>query len=188
MKKLMTLLALFAALTLTLTACGGSDTPAEPEEAPITEEEPAPYPGDAPEAGPEGEIPQGTTVGHTLEDAFLADPSGSPQEIADRLLTNEIIPFVGATMAVEPGLLMGFGETEITGFSEGVMFGPSIGTIPFVGYIFTLDGSVDAETFLQLIRDAADLRWNVCTEADELLVSASGDTVFFLMCPAFFEA
>ena len=67
------------------------------------------------------------------------------------------------------------------------MFGPTMGTIPFVGYVFTLDGSVDGSAFCQTLQSAADLRWNVCTEADELVVTQSGSKVFFLMCPTSFE-
>ena len=33
----------------------------------------------------------------------------------------------------------------------------------------------------------ADKRWNICTEADEMVVSAEGNTVFFVMSPSKFE-
>ena len=47
------------------------------------------------------------TVGETLVADFKADATGTPQEIADRLIQNEIIEFAGATMPVEPGFLTG---------------------------------------------------------------------------------
>ncbi|MBQ6824700.1 MAG: hypothetical protein IJP27_08605 [Clostridia bacterium] len=127
-----------------------------------------------------------TTVGSTL----LADfntKTGTAQEIADALLQNEIIQFMGATMPVEEGLLNGFGETEIKGFKEGVMFAPMIGTIPFVGYIFTLEDGADVNAFKTTLKDNANLRWNICTEAEELIVESKDNTVFFLMCPKSFE-
>ena len=62
-------------------------------------------------------------------------------------MSNSIIQFMGGTMPVEPGLLTGFGNTEITGFKEGVMFAPMIGTIPFVGYVFVLEDGVAASDF-----------------------------------------
>lgn len=238
MKKLMILLALAAALTLSLTACGGNEPetqeepplsvqekepaaqdaqetedPAEDQEDPAEEEKtedpkeetkPAEKPQSKPQQKPAQtpskpaetpSKPAGTpskpapsaTVGQTLKGVFQANASGSALDAANRVVSHESIPFSGMAMAVEPGLLMGFGNTEITGFSEGAMFGPSIGTIPFVGYVFTLDGSVDGSAFCQTLQSAADLRWNVCTEADELVVTQSGSKVFFLMCPTSFE-
>lgn len=238
MKKLMILLALAAALTLSLTACGGNEPetqeepplsvqekepaaqdaqetedPAEDQEDPAEEEKtedpkeetkPAEKPQSKPQQKPAQtpskpaetpSKPAGTpskpapsaTVGQTLKGVFQANASGSALDAANRIVSHESIPFSGMAMAVEPGLLMGFGNTEITGFSEGAMFGPSIGTIPFVGYVFTLDGSVDGSAFCQTLQSAADLRWNVCTEADELVVTQSGSKVFFLMCPTSFE-
>ena len=244
MKKLMILLALAAALTLSLTACGGNEP--ETQEAPplsVQEKEPAAQdaqetedpaedqedpaeeektedpkeetkPAEKPQSKPSTSKPQqkpaetpskpaetpskpaGTpskpapsaTVGQTLKGVFQANASGSALDAANRVISHESIPFSGMAMAVEPGLLMGFGNTEITGFSEGAMFGPTMGTIPFVGYVFTLDGSVDGSTFCQTLQNAADLRWNVCTEADELVVTQSGDKVFFLMCPEKFAS
>lgn len=238
MKKLMILLALAAALTLSLTACGGNEPetqeepplsvqekepaaqdaqetedPAEDQEDPAEEEKtedpkeetkPAEKPQSKPQQKPTqtpskpaetpskpAETPSkpapSATVGQTLKGVFQANASGSALDAANRVVSHESIPFSGMAMAVEPGLLMGFGNTEITGFSEGAMFGPSIGTIPFVGYVFTLDGSVDGSAFCQTLQSAADLRWNVCTEADELVVTQSGSKVFFLMCPTSFE-
>ena len=161
MKKLVSL---FLAMTmaLSLVACGGGAK----EEAP-------------------------TTVGGILAADFKAkaeeNASLSAQELADALVTNEIIPFAGAAMPVEQGWLMGFGEAEITGFSEGVMFAPMIGTIPFIGYVFTLEDGTDVEGFVTTLKDNADLRWNICTEAEEMVTETVGNKVFFVMCPSAFE-
>lgn len=134
---------------------------------------------------------QADTVGAALLADFNAriaeNPDMSAQEMADALLTNSVIQFSGVTMPVENGLLTGFGNAEITGFSEGVTFAPMIGTIAFVGYVFKLDEGTDAESFKQTLADNADPRWNICTEADETVIESSGNTVFFLMCPSQFE-
>ena len=127
------------------------------------------------------------TVGETLLEDFKSDNAGTAQEIADRLIVNEIIEFAGATMPVEPGLLAGFDNAEITGFEEGVMFSPMMGTIPFVGYIFTLEEGADVEAFKSTLEANANLRWNICTEAEELTVDSEGNKVFFLMSPKSFE-
>ena len=128
-----------------------------------------------------------TTVGEKLLADFKADSTGTPQEIADRLLTNEVIEFMGAAMPVEEGLLSGFDNTEIKGFKEGVMFAPMMSSIAFVGYIFELPESADVEAFKTTLKDSANLRWNVCVEAEELVVENEGTKVFFLMCPKSFE-
>jgi hypothetical protein len=87
-------------------------------------------------------------------------------------------------MEVEPGLLNGFDNAEITGFEEGVLFAPMIGSIPFVGYVFTLADDADVDAFETTLKDNANLAWNICTEADEMVVDHVGSEVFFVMCPA----
>jgi len=133
------------------------------------------------------EVKEPETVGEYLLAAFQENPEGSAQEIADRLVTHEIIPFAGATMPVEPGLLMGFNNADIIGFEEGVMFAPMMGTIPFLGYIFVVEDGGDVDAFMEELRNNADLRWNICTEAEELTVAKEGNTVFFLMSPMNFD-
>lgn len=165
---------LAALMMLSLAACGanGSDKDTTPATtAPVTT------------AAPETE-PAPTTVGTTLYAQFKTIADKTPQEISETLLTNEIIQFMGGAFPVEEGYLAGFNE-EIKGFTEGYTFAPMIGTIPFVGYIFTVDGDVDA--FVKTLEDNANLRWNICTEAEELIVEAEGNTVFFIMCPTTFE-
>lgn len=130
--------------------------------------------------------PAPTTVGTKLLADFKTMADKTPQEIADALLTNEVIQFMPASMPVEEGFLNGFNE-EIKGFEEGVMFGPAIGTIPFVGYIFTVADGGDVDAFVKTLEDNANLRWNICTEAEEMVCEAVGNTVFFVMCPKSFE-
>lgn len=136
---------------------------------------------------------EGTTASKTVGQTLLADfksrvsKGGSAQSIADGIMSNSIIQFMGGTVAVEPGLLTGFDNAEITGFKEGVMFAPGIGTIPFVGYVFTLEDGVNAADFAKNLKSNANPRWNICTAADETVVDYSGNKVFFLMCPSTFE-
>ena len=127
------------------------------------------------------------TVGETLLNDFKSDSSGTAQEIADRLISNEIIQFMGSTLPVEEGLLSGFDNAEIKGFKEGVMFAPSMSSIAFVGYIFELPEDADVDAFKTTLKDSANLRWNICVEAEELIVENEGNKVFFLMCPKSFE-
>lgn len=166
MKKLLTML-LAATMVFNLAGCGNSE----------------------PAGGNEGtnEILTEGTVGEILCSVFKNKAGESAQTIADEILGNAIIAFPTASMPVEPGLLNGFDNYEVTGFEEGVMFGPAMGTIPFVGYVFTLADGADVEAFKTGLKDNANLRWNICTEAEELTVESKENKVFFLMSPKSLE-
>lgn len=177
MKKTISILTA-ALLLLSLCACGNSAPAAT--EPPVHE---TPTPSAAP-----SETPAAESMGQALLKDFIdrvnAEPEIDAEALAKALMENPVIQFTGDAMPVEPGLLTGFGNTEITGFAQGAMFAPMIGTIPFVGYIFVLDADADAEVFVQTLKDNADPRWNICTEADETIAEHVGNTVFFVMCPA----
>ena len=128
------------------------------------------------------------TVANTLMSDFKSiAKSQNAETIANQLIANKIIPFVPAVMPVEEGGLNGFGDAEITGFKEGAMFGPMIGTIPFIGYVFELKDETDVNQFISTLKSNANLRWNICTEADEMVVCSVDKKVFFVMCPKYFE-
>ena len=128
----------------------------------------------------------GTDLLIDFKQRMIANPEISAQELAEAILTNEAILFASGAMPMEPGYLSGF-DVEITDFAECVMFAPMIGTIPFVGYIFTLEDGADVEAFKTTLSDNCNPRWNICTEADQTVISNVGNTVFFLMCPATLE-
>lgn len=125
----------------------------------------------------------GTMLAQVFEERGKADPNLDLTDLGNTLMNDSGLPIDGEVTPVEPGLLMGCGNDEITGFAEGVMFAPVIGTIPFVGYLFRLDAGTDGDAFVQTLKDQADPRWNICTEADETVVRREGDVVFFVMCP-----
>ena len=172
MKKFLMLLALCAALLLTLTACGGSEQPSSQEETDIP-------------------VVEGDTLSADLANTFLpmaaAAEGAAAEALAQEFLAAAELPFEAMVMPVEPGLLMGFGDVEITGFSEGVLFGPAISTIPFLGYVFQLEEGADGAAFCQTLQEYCDLRWNICTAAEEVVAVQGGDYVFFLMCPSSLE-
>ena len=154
--------------------------PASPEEKPQTKPQEEPKP--APEDKPADETPK--TVGNSLFAEFkkLAS-SGNSLAIAEKLAESQILSEMSmGAVSVEPGYLNGFDNAEITGFSEGAMFCPMIGSIPFVGYVFTLAEGTDASEFISFLKSSANLRWNICTEAEEMVAGSSGDKVFFVMC------
>ena len=164
MKKILSLI-LAMAMTLALVACGGSGSTETDREIPDS------------------------AAGVLLQEFYNivdAAPETGALEIAEKIIAHETIPFMGGAMPVEPGLLSGFGEYEVTGFQEGAMFAPMMNAIAFVGYIFTLEDGADVDAFVQGLTDNADPRWNICVEAEETLVRAEGNKVFFVMSPLTF--
>lgn len=207
MKKIFVTL-LIGMLSMSLFACGVNNEADQPQDEMVTVEDTTDQaeetPQDMQQPGQDGGQTEDAAAGNTDEEQETVTPQdGSPSQIlladfmdkmdsgqyektedlANALMSNSIIPFATATMPVEPGFLTGFTD-EIKGFSQGTMFGPSIGSIPFVGYVFQVDDDVDA--FMQQLKDKSDMRWNICTQADETVVQSHGNMVFFLMAPATF--
>lgn len=120
----------------------------------------------------------GDTLGAKFASVFASIDVTSPNAAVDELLANVETPFQLVKMDVEPGFLNGF-DHEIKEFQSGVMFSPMIGSIPFVGYVFEAD---NPEAFEAALKENANLKWNVCTEADEMVSAVQGNYVFFIMC------
>ena len=131
------------------------------------------------------EAPVPATLGQELYADFSAMVNGGEsdvQALADALLASGKLPFEGGMSAeMEEGFLMGF-SSDIMGFEKAVMFGPMIGAIPFVGYVFELDSADNCEAFCAMLLENADPRWNICTEADETVCGSAENLVFFVMC------
>ena len=187
MKKIIALLACLA-LLLSMAACG-TKTPEVTDPAPQVTD-PAPEvtdPTDEIVETPDEPAATGT-VGETLLATFKANSTGTAEEIANAVISDPIIQFMGMATPINTTdfeFLSGLGEAKIE-YEEGAMFGPMIGTIPFIGYIFKLAEGTDVEAFKTTLEENANLRWNICTAAEELVIENEGNTVFFLMCPASF--
>lgn len=174
---------LAAMLVLTMVSCGKSSGN-EGETDMGQGSEPAAEQGSEPAAS--GESPAQALLAIFQE--LMEDGEEEPAEaMAEKLVSQDWIPFSGMAAAVEPGYLAGF-TGEIDGFAEGATFGPVISAIPFVGYVFRLADGTDVGAFVQSLIDTADLRWNICTEADEMVCEAIDNTVFFVMSPARFDS
>ena len=157
MKKILSLV-LCAAMVLTLVACGSKKG---------------------------GDLSPANTL--KAEFVELAKGGNSALQIAEKLVTNEIIPFAGGAMEVEPGLLAGLDNYEVKGFKSGAVFMPMIGSIAFVGYVFELEAGADVNAFVNELTTNANPRWNICVEAEETVTGTEGNMVFFCMSPLSFE-
>jgi len=169
MKQFFSLL-MAAVLLCTLVACGSKDSGGND--------------GDGITIAPS--VSENSMAGH-LWDAFLQEVTTNEgvtmEELADTLVRHPLIRFEGMSASVEPGLLAGFDNYEVTGFRSGAMFAPAIGSIAFIGYVFELEDGVDAQGFVSGLSNNANLRWLVCIPAGQLAVGAHGNIVFFVMCP-----
>ena len=199
-------LILATSLVLSLTACGGKKTEVEaPVKEEVTTETVEEITEETTEAVESTEIEstesieestetvestEGTEVSDTQTDTVASKlyelfeteiaTTDDINAVANKIIENDCFKEVSmTTMEVEPGFLNGF-EAEITGFNNGVMFAPMIGTIPFVGYIFETDNT---ELLIDELETNASLNWNICTTADEMLVETHGNYVFFVMSP-----
>ncbi len=170
MKKVIAL-ALALVFALSFAACGG------------TEGETTTLADETTTAGTEA------TVAATFVEAFKAEAvkeGATTNAIATALSTNPIVAFAPMVQDMEAGYLAGF-DADITGFASCTAFVPMIGTIPFVSYVFELAADADADAFVKTLEDNANLRWNICTAAEEMLTATEGNFVFFIMAPLSFE-
>ncbi len=120
---------------------------------------------------------------------LAADTTLSAEDIANKLFENVENPIASlGVMPVEEGLNAGFENFEIKGFSEGaVLQNMMMGGAAFIAYVFELAEDTDVDAFTTGLKDNANLRWNVCTAAEEMLVETEGNKVFFIMAPLAFE-
>ncbi len=128
------------------------------------------------------------TLGNTLLKDFKSKAASMDVlSLAEALIQNPEIKFMGGAMEVEEGYLSGFDNVEIKGFKEGATFMPMIGSIAFVGYVFELENASDVPAFIANLEKNANKRWNICVEADEMVTGSVNNKVFFVMCPTAIE-
>lgn len=208
MKKLIAII-LAAMLLLTLSACNGNgdidtDGGSDPDTTQTNPPETNPPETNDPEDGPseiKNIIPtvDADTLGGKIWDAFYADITANPNATAEELAVNianaGIAPHSlgGMTLnsLVTPNdegklYLQGFGEYDFAGLDtqKSAIFLPMMGSTPFIGYIFELSDGIDAASFIKTLEENANLRWQICVSADQMVAGSIGNKVFFLMCLA----
>lgn len=188
MKKILALV-LATTMVFSIIACGNEDV-TETTESNVVSTETASTETST-EATTESATTAEGTIGELALEAFKvyaeANPDASSEEVANAIVPALENYFGPVVMPVVEGVLNGFDNAEIKGFKEGSVFAPMIGTIPFVGYVFTLAEDADADAFVATLTDSANPRWNICTEADEMFTEVVGNKVFFVMSPSKFE-
>lgn len=127
------------------------------------------------------ERPSTDTLGGKLANAFFdeAEKTDDVLTIANNIVAQNLTEINLITDEVGPGWLNGF-SNDITEFTSGAVFQPMIGTIPFVAYVFKTD---NVEALTKQLEDNHDMRWNICTEAEEKVSYSYNNLVFFAMVP-----
>lgn len=124
-----------------------------------------------------------STLSEKIDSVFVENIKDTDDifELAQSIKDNIDVAYNLDISYVNPGYLPGFVQ-DITGFEEGVLIAPVVGTIPFVCYIFKTD---NIEVLKSNLEKFADMRWNICTEADEQIINSKGNYVLFAMVPSF---
>lgn len=194
MKKIICML-MAVIMIFGLVACGNQDNkPTEPE-TPTVNENPTDTETPDDETAPSDDvvIDVPASFGTQVVEAFnavLAEPGAGDynlEEIANKLAQSAILaetyPSIAAMQTeVGPTYLAGFNE-EISGYKAAYAVAPMIGTIPFVSYVFEMEEGADVNAFVDTLTAQHNLRWNICTAADEMQCIVNGNYVFFVMAP-----
>ena len=122
------------------------------------------------------------TVAQTLVSQFEDEIKKEKdiEKVAKKLSENKVLEIQLDVSTVKKGDYVSGFKTEIKDFNSSVVIRPIIGSIPFVAYIFEVD---NPEEFSKNLKENADLRWNICTEADNMEISIVDNYVFFIMSP-----
>ena len=120
-----------------------------------------------------------------FEQAVTQNNDAAPKDIASILVERMADTFFGEATQLEKDaeFFTGFDNYKITGYKDGAVYMPMMGSIAFVGYVFELEDTIDPSAFLKSLTDNCNPRWNICVEADQTVAGAIGNRVFFLMCP-----
>lgn len=109
-------------------------------------------------------------------DQYMAE---MPEE--EQISYEEFLSYQMAVNPVDPEYLMGFGETQPTGYSEAYVYQPMMMGTAFIGYIFRVAEGTDVEAFKKSLTDNCDPRWNICTMANTTVCENFENLVYFTM-------
>ena len=190
MKKIVAIL--MAALMLLAFAACSNEEPAADEPATETETVLDNAAEDVSEDVADSTV-SGDTVAQTLIAEFktLAAAETDALAVAEKLAQSAAVAAISPAameLELEENYLQGFDNYEVTGFDKCIQVSPMIGAIPFISYVFTLAEGTDADAFVKGLEDNANLRWNICSQADEMAAAVEGNLVYFVMAPTTLEA
>lgn len=160
--------ALILALLFVLSLVACKATPAEPE-TPVVED-PTDAPTEVPTEEPVLEAP-----------AALMD---RVQAVIDAVTLEIMLMPMEADLSDPDGMLYNFGLSDMTDVEQAILAEPMMSAIAFSSGMVRVKEGGDVEAVKQAIFDNLDLRKWICVNADVLLVSSSGNDIYFVMSDA----
>lgn len=135
----------------------------------------------------------GGKIWNAFYDDIIANPNATAEELAVNIAGAGIAPYslggMPLSSLVAPNnegklYLQGFGNYDFAGLDteKSAIFLPMIGSTPFIGYIFELSDGADTAAFIRTLEENANLRWQMCVTANQMVAGSIGNKVFFLMC------
>lgn len=158
MKKVLTLILIIFSITIIITGCGKKEGPKNND----------------------------NTLAVNLVQEFKKEITETKdiKKVAKKLAKSDFdMPDLEVSNVSNADYLTGFDE-KIRGYKKAYVIAPTISTIPFIAYIFESD---KPNELANTLKEQANLRWNICTEADEMKVSVVDNYVFFVMSPNNFD-
>ena len=129
--------------------------------------------------------------GNTEPEAAPVQPvEGTMEELLNKVIELQPVEFMGGVMPLdltdtsEDGLwaLKSFtGLDSAESIIEAAVYEPMMGSIPYSMVMVRLAEGADAKTVAEAMKAGIDQRKWICVEADDLLVTASGDVVMLIM-------
>lgn len=158
MKKALTLILIIFSITIIITGCGKKEGPKNND----------------------------NTLAVNLVQEFKKEITETKdiKKVAKKLAKSDFdMPDLEVSNVSNADYLTGFNE-KIQGYKKAYVIAPTISTIPFIAYIFESD---KPNELANTLKEQANLRWNICTEADEMQVAVVDNYVFFVMSPNNFD-
>lgn len=158
MKKALTLILIIFSITIIITGCGKKEGPKNND----------------------------NTLAVNLVQEFKKEITETKdiKKVAKKLAKSDFdMPDLEVSNVSNADYLTGFNE-KIQGYKKAYVIVPTISTIPFIAYIFESD---KPNELVNTLKEQANLRWNICTEADEMQVAVVDNYVFFVMSPNNFD-
>lgn len=158
MKKALTLILIIFSITIIITGCGKKEGPKNND----------------------------NTLAVNLVQEFKKEITETKdiKKVAKKLAKSDFdMPDLEVSNVSNADYLTGFNE-KIQGYKKAYVIAPTISTIPFIAYIFE---SNKPNELANTLKEQANLRWNICTEADEMQVAVVDNYVFFVMSPNNFD-
>ena len=163
MKKLISML-LALTVVFCLAACGGNNTPAT--------EAPTVAPTEAPTEAP------------------VVKVEGTLEELLNKIVEKQPVEFMGGTLPIDLTDTSDDGKWVVKNYTgldsadsitEAAFFEPMMGSIPYSMVAVRVADGADIKTVAEGMKNGIDQRKWICVEADDLRVSAAGDTVVLIM-------